>query len=180
MYGVPKDLQLERLVGHEFNFIGLGTWQIQFHISSLVAIHVEGRWELRDSSGTIVDSAQEPPDRDSYRIYRIIDVPIVRFTLDAPRSFTLFFESGHSLTSTTSPSSMSLSPFIFPASRASTFSSARLSQFDRTPNQALQRTGCAVTAHAPTAFAPAAFPHGPRLLRLSLSLGSLGVATRIL
>jgi hypothetical protein len=98
MHGVPKDLQLERLVGHEFNFIGLGTWQIQFHISSLVAIYVEGRWELRDSSGAIVDSDQEPRDRDSYRIHRIIDVPIVRYTLDAPRSFSLFFESGHSLT----------------------------------------------------------------------------------
>jgi hypothetical protein len=55
MYGIPKDLQLERFVGQEFNFIGLGRFQIQFHISSLVAIHVEGRWELRDASGTLVD-----------------------------------------------------------------------------------------------------------------------------
>ena len=98
MYGVPKDLQLERLVGQEFNFIGLGRFQIQFHVSSVVAIHVEGRWELRDTSGALVDSEQEHPDREAYRVHRIIDVPIVRFTIDAPRSFTLFFESGHSLT----------------------------------------------------------------------------------
>jgi hypothetical protein len=98
MHGVPQNLQLERLVGHEFNFIGLGRFQIQFHISSLVAIHVEGRWQLRDSSGALVDSELEHTDRDVYRVHCIIDVPIVRFTLDAPRSFTLFFESGHSLT----------------------------------------------------------------------------------
>jgi hypothetical protein len=98
MCGVPKDLQLERLVGHEFNFIGLGRFQIQFHVSSVVAIHVEGRWELRDAAGVIVDSDQEHAERDAYRIHLIIDVPIVRFALDAPRSFTLLFESGHSLT----------------------------------------------------------------------------------
>ena len=97
MYGVPDNLQLERLVGHEFNFIGLGTWQVQFHISSLVAIHVEGRWELRDAADSLVDHAQEPAERDAYRLHRIIDVPIVRFSLDAPRSFTLYFESGYSL-----------------------------------------------------------------------------------
>ncbi len=98
MCGVPDNLQLERLVGREFNLIGLGTWQVQFHISSLAAIQVEGRWELRDSAGSLVDHSQEPAERDCYRLQRIIDVPIVRFALDAPRSFTLYFESGHSLT----------------------------------------------------------------------------------
>lgn len=97
MYGVPDNLLLERLIGREFNFIGLGSFQVQFHVSSLVAIHVEGRWELRDHSGSLVDFAQEPAERDSYRLHRIIDVRITRFALDAPRSFTLYFESGHSL-----------------------------------------------------------------------------------
>ena len=97
MYGIPKDLRLERLVGQEFNFIGLGRFQIQFHISSLVAIQVEGRWELRDASGVLVDSQQEHGARATYCLHCIIDVPITRFTIDAPRSLTLFFESGHSL-----------------------------------------------------------------------------------
>ena len=49
MYGIPKDLRLERLVGQEFNFIGLGRFQIQFHISSLVAIQVRdvGSYAMR-------------------------------------------------------------------------------------------------------------------------------------
>ena len=51
---------------------------------------------------------------------------------------------------------------------------------ERTPNHALQRTGVAVTARAscPPPSPPAM--HGPRQPRPSLSLGSLGVATRIL
>ena len=44
------------------------------------------------------------------------------------------------------------------------------------PNHALQRTAPGVTAHAPTACAPAAFPHGLRRPPQSLSLGSLGGA----
>jgi hypothetical protein len=98
MYGVPNESQLRRLIGQEFNFIGLGRFQIQFHISSLVAIYAEGRWELHDASGTLVDSEQAHAERDAFRIHRIIDIPITRFSITAPRSFTLFFESGHALT----------------------------------------------------------------------------------
>jgi hypothetical protein len=97
MYGIPENLQLERLVGQEFNFIGLGRFQIQFHISNLVAIHVEGRWELRNASGDLVDFQRKHSERDTSRLHLIIDISITRFSLDAPHSFTLFFESGHSL-----------------------------------------------------------------------------------
>jgi hypothetical protein len=98
MQGVPKDIQLERLVGQAFNFIGLGRFQIQFHVSGVVAIHVEGRWKLHDGAGTLVDAGQELANRDAYHVHHVLDIPIVRFALDAPHSFTLFFESGHSLT----------------------------------------------------------------------------------
>jgi hypothetical protein len=33
-----------------------------------------------------------------YRLHTIIDVPIVGYELDPPRSFTILFESGHRLT----------------------------------------------------------------------------------
>ncbi|MEA3188678.1 MAG: hypothetical protein QOD99_2508 [Chthoniobacter sp.] len=48
------------------------------------------------------------------------------------------------------------------------------------PNHALQRTAPGVTAHASTACAPAAFPHGLRRHPQSLSLGSLGAFTSTL
>jgi hypothetical protein len=98
MYGVPSDLDLERFIGQQVNFIGLGRFQIQFHISSVGAIHVEGRWELRDPSGAVLDFEQEHANRTVYRVHEILDVPIVRFSIDAPRSFMICFESGHTLT----------------------------------------------------------------------------------
>jgi hypothetical protein len=98
MYGVPSNLPLQRLVGEQFNFVGLGRFQIQFHIDRLVGVSVEGRWELRDASGTLVDSNQSHADREAYRVHRIIDVRITNFRLDPPQSFTLFFETGDSLT----------------------------------------------------------------------------------
>ena len=55
----------------------------------------------------------------------------------------------------------------------------RCRKSERTPNHALQPTGMAVTARAP---ATASFPpamHGPRQPCPWLSLGSLGVATRL-
>ena len=98
MHGIPADLDLSRLVGQEFNFIGLGRFQIQFHISILMHICVEGRWELKDSNGKTIDKDCEHVDRDVYRIHTIIDVPITTVEVVPPESFSLHFESGHVLT----------------------------------------------------------------------------------
>jgi len=98
MHGVPVDIPLQLFVGCELNQICIGSFQVQFHCSGTGSISVEGRWELRDISGALVDTAQEHNERESYKLHRILDVPITRFTVDPPLSFTLFFESGFSLT----------------------------------------------------------------------------------
>lgn len=98
MYGIPKDLKLARLIGHEFDCIGLARFQIQFHISGVVSIDVQGAWELRDAVGEVLDQQLDPSLRDAYRVHRLIGVPISGFTLNAPDSFTLIFDTGHSLT----------------------------------------------------------------------------------
>src|SRR3954451_21509823 len=94
MYGVPTELPVNAFVGREFNQICLGRFQIQFHASGTGSISVEGRWELRDPSGTLVDAEQAHADRQSYRLHHIIDVPILRASVDPPRSFSIFFENG--------------------------------------------------------------------------------------
>ncbi len=98
MYGVGVDLPLDHFVGQELNQIALGQFQVQLHFSGTGSIFVEGAWELRDPDGALVDRDREHADRDCYRIHRVIDVPVVRFEIDPPRSFTLVFESGFRLT----------------------------------------------------------------------------------
>ena len=98
MHGVPSDLPLTPFVGRECNQIALGRFQVQFHFSGTGSIFAEARWELRGPSGDLIDAACDHAERESYRIHIIIDVPVVRFAIDPPLSFTLFFESGHTLT----------------------------------------------------------------------------------
>ena len=98
MYGVPADLPILAFVGHEANQICLGRFQVQVHFSGVGSIQMEGRWELRDATGALVDAREEHKDKDSYRIHRIMDVPVVGVRVDPPRSFTLQFGNDLSLT----------------------------------------------------------------------------------
>jgi len=98
MYGVPADLPIAKFVGAEFNQVCLGRFQLQLHASGTGSISVEGRWELRDSRGELLDAACEHEDREAYRVHHIIDVPIAAAEIDAPRSFTIRFQNGCSLT----------------------------------------------------------------------------------
>jgi hypothetical protein len=97
MYGVPADLPLNQLIGKTIDSLVISMHQISFILLGQDAINVQGGWELRDRAALVVDSGQDHDGRDCYRIHRIIDVPIVGFAIDPPRSLTLVFESGHSL-----------------------------------------------------------------------------------
>jgi hypothetical protein len=98
MYGVPADLPLHRFLGQECNQIGIGRFQLQFHFSTAGSIYVESRWALSDSSGKVIDQSQDHAERHRYCVHKIIDSPVSRFAIDAPRSFTLYFGNGYSLT----------------------------------------------------------------------------------
>ena len=103
MHGVPADLPLAFLVGCTLDQIGVGQFQLQFHFSGEGGygggrVSVEGHWELHDAKGAIVDTAMEHFDRKHYTIHVILGRTVSKFTIDPPRSFTLFFDSGHRLT----------------------------------------------------------------------------------
>ena len=53
---------------------------------------------MRDPQGAAVDAWQEHAARDCYRLHRVLDLPVARFEIDAPRSFTLVFEPSYRLT----------------------------------------------------------------------------------
>jgi hypothetical protein len=86
---VPADLPLQRFVGSELNQIALGRFQTQLHFAGCGSIFIEGRWELHDPNGELVDRMQDHEARDCYRIHRVLDLPVARFEIETPASFTL-------------------------------------------------------------------------------------------
>lgn len=46
----------------------------------------------------MIDSACEHSARDCYRVHQVIDVTVLRYSIDPSHSFSLCFESGHTLT----------------------------------------------------------------------------------
>jgi hypothetical protein len=81
--------------------ICLGQFKFQFHFSGepgvTARISVEGGWELRDSSDTALDQDQEHSERQHYKLHVLLVRTVSSFTIDAPRSFQLVFDSGHRL-----------------------------------------------------------------------------------
>lgn len=98
MYGVPKDLPLDCFLGQECTLIAIGRFEIRFMFPSRDNICVYGKWEVSDGTGKVIDRARDHDGRASYCVHKIIDSPVHRYSIDVPRSFTLFFENGYSLT----------------------------------------------------------------------------------
>ena len=98
MHGVPADLPLGDFVGYALNQVALGRFQEQLHFAGAGSIFIEGRWELRDPAGVLVDWKQEHADRECSRLHRVLDLPVARFEIDPPHSFTLIFEPAWRLT----------------------------------------------------------------------------------
>jgi hypothetical protein len=101
MYGVPKDLPLQRFVGDSISQIAFGQQGIHFNFEKAGSICVDfGKWQIHDDSGTVVDESIEGlwSERQYYRVHVILGSEVTKFEIDAPRSFTLTFSSGHRLT----------------------------------------------------------------------------------
>jgi hypothetical protein len=58
---------------------------------------VEGDWELVSPDGRILDRDVDPTQRDVYRVHVILSRDVVGYEVAAPESFTLHFDSGHTL-----------------------------------------------------------------------------------
>jgi len=67
--------------------VAIGEFRVQFHFTPETEIAVEGRWELHDRSGRVIDHAQVNADRDAYRPHQLL----------GRQSIALEFENGHRL-----------------------------------------------------------------------------------
>jgi hypothetical protein len=97
MYGVPKDLPIQRFVGDALFQVCIGIGGVHFVFGHAGTIAVDGRWELVDSLGAVIDRKQEHEQRESYRLHVILNADVTECRLDPPRSFSLTFATGHRL-----------------------------------------------------------------------------------
>ncbi len=105
MYGVPGDLDLSRFVGARLDEIGLGEFIVQFRFQAAdtpgqqgsLLVGVEGKWELRDDTGVVIDQSQPNADREAYRVHRLLGQTVVATAVDAPESFALHFDGSEQL-----------------------------------------------------------------------------------
>ena len=99
MYGVPADLDLSAFVGAVVERIDLGQFILHFRFAMDPpgVISVEGDWEFRAPDRQLLDHQMEPASRDAYRLHTLLGQRVVGYAVDAPTSFVLTFEHGHSL-----------------------------------------------------------------------------------
>jgi hypothetical protein len=99
MYGVPENLDLRPFLGDHLAQLALGPNDLQLRFGAGGVISVEGRWELRDAAGTLLDQAVEGPAvRECYRLHRLLMATVTGTRTDPPRSFTLVFDNGMTFT----------------------------------------------------------------------------------
>jgi hypothetical protein len=85
MYGAPASLSLRLLVGPTLVEIAIGEFQVQFRFQPRGEIAVEGRWELRDDAGRLVDQAQAATaERDAYRVHQLLGRKVIDAQVNAP------------------------------------------------------------------------------------------------
>ena len=97
MYGVPADLPIHRFVGDALFQAGIGCDGVHFRFGRVGTISAFGLWQLHDSAGALIDQAQEHSERECYRIHCIFNADVTACSIDAPRSFSLTFSTGHRL-----------------------------------------------------------------------------------
>ena len=98
MYGVPADLDLSRFKNATLIQLRVGQFDVQFCFENRTTVSVEGKWELWDATGSLVDATKPNRERTALYLHILLGRRVCEWSLDAPRSFSLKFDSGHLLT----------------------------------------------------------------------------------
>jgi hypothetical protein len=75
----------------------LGLYQIYLHFHPEGIITIEGDWELRDETGSLIDRECWGPNREPYQLHKLLGRCVIATEVNAPKSFALRFDSGHVL-----------------------------------------------------------------------------------
>ena len=98
LYGVPKDLDrhLRQFHGQQLIQLCIGAYRVQFDFEA-GGVSAEGKWELRDASGALVDESEPNEDRETYRVHRLLMLRVTGSHVEPPSWFELEFERGYVL-----------------------------------------------------------------------------------
>ena len=95
MHGVPRNLDLGFLRGTILVQVCIGQYDVQFNFHPEGKVSVLGKWELANGSGEQLDrNFPDGSKRPPYQLHRLLGHRVVGSEVDAPRSFTLIFDSG--------------------------------------------------------------------------------------
>jgi hypothetical protein len=97
VYGVPMDLDITYLHGASLIQVCLGEYQLQFHFHPKGSISVEGRWELRDAAGGLLDRLYDGEKRPPYQLHRLLGQKVIGTEVSAPDWCAIKFEEGEVL-----------------------------------------------------------------------------------
>jgi hypothetical protein len=97
MYGVPEDLDLSLFHGLSVNFVLFGPAQVDFSFWPDGLISVQGRCQLLNGAGQVIDEWAEGETREVHRLHRLVGQEVVATRTGAPDWFTLHFANGLAL-----------------------------------------------------------------------------------
>ena len=101
MYGLkPEHIKnLEHLCGQDLIQVAIGEYQLQFATGPARGggISVEGRCELADAAGTMLDVWDRGKRSASFRFLELLGKTIKDVSIDSPKSFVMTFDDGRSL-----------------------------------------------------------------------------------
>lgn len=102
MHGVPENLDLTTLHGALVHQVTYRENSIEIVLipdtPPIWKINVEGGWELRDASRSVIDRAVESHrERKLFHLWRLIAQRVTHTTVQAPAWFELGFENGSAL-----------------------------------------------------------------------------------
>ena len=84
----------QRFVGDYLCSVSISVGGVHFNFGRAGTISVEGRWELVDPAGHMVDRNQDNGKREAYHLHVVLNEDVVDYKIDAPRSFSLTFNRG--------------------------------------------------------------------------------------
>ena len=99
MYGLkPTDINaLKPLLKAEITQICVGPHDIQFNFHPSGNVSVQGRCELVDSAGQVIEVWEESTRSGAFRFPELLMTPVSDVVIDSPKSFVLTFANGMAL-----------------------------------------------------------------------------------